>query len=160
MEITQVKMLGEKVHITWQTRNGPEGETLTTHKLVGGEDPTPAFANAISDLRPDVVALMELPPEWFDPAKVVGMNVSHEDDGALEVSLSFKRTMRSGRVVGIATPKVRSRLDETTDGKAFMTEDMERRVMDVLRHAEEYVGGKRAQRDIEEETDDQEDAFE
>lgn len=149
MEVTQVKVVGDGVSIVWQTRVGRDGDAVVTHKLTGGEAPAPSFLNAISDLRPDVIDLMEIPEEWFGPASVVGINVQY-DGGALEVSISFKRKMRSGRVVGIATPRVRSRKDHTEQGKAFMTEDMERRILDVIRQAEAYVNGRRAQTDIEE----------
>lgn len=142
MKITSVKLLNEGASIAWQTT---EAETVILHQAKNGAEPAPTFQNAVSDLKADVEELMEVTAKWMETVTVKGLSVDHDDDGTLEVSLSFTKKFKSGRAVGYSTPRVRQRTDHSEKGSSFMSEELEAKVKTVLREAEAYVGGLRAQ---------------
>ena len=142
MKITSVKLLNEGASIAWQTT---EAETTIQHVAKNGAEPAPSFQLAVSDLKADVEELMEVTPQWMETATVKGISVDHAEDGTLEVSLSFTKRFKSGRAVGYSTPRVRQRQDHSEKGSSFMSEELEAKVKTVIREAEQYVGGLRAQ---------------
>ena len=142
MKITNVKLLNEGASIDWSTT---DHETTIHHSAKNGTAPAPSFRLAVDALKEDVRELMELPEGWMDTVTVKGISASYDDDGTIEASLSFTKKFKCGRAVGMSTKRVRQRADHTEKGSGFMSEELEAKVKDIIREAEQYVSGLREQ---------------
>lgn len=142
MKVTNVKLLNDGASVDWQTQ---DHGTTVYHGIKKGSEASPAFQGSVSDLREDVQALMEYPDSYMETVTVKGLSVSYDDDGTMEASLSFIKRFKCGRAVGYSTKRVRQRTDHKENGTGFMTEELEAKVQTVIKEAERYVEGERAQ---------------
>jgi hypothetical protein len=144
MRITSVKLLNDGASIDWTTGGNGTGNVVR-HSTKNGTEPAPSFRAAVDELKPDVCELMEVPEKWMETVTVKGITAGYDDDGTIEASVAFVKRYKSGKVTGHSTIRVRQRSDHTEQGSAFMGEELEARIKNVIREAEKYVSGLRAQ---------------
>jgi len=142
MKIKSIKLLKEGVDIEWQT---PQGPAIVTHNIKNGASPAPSLRNAIDDLKSDVRELMEVPEKWMETVEVKGLNLTHDDENGMDVTISFTRRFKSGRAQGFPTPRVRERVDHTQNGSSFMSEELQAKVNAIITETERYINGFREQ---------------
>lgn len=151
MNIRSVKLLKNKFSVRWET-NTPEGKTVK-HEIPDGAEPDEQVQDTISDLKADVVSILEFTKGYAESYTVTGISVS-EDEGRRKVVFTGKKELKGGRSIAINTPLMHEAPDgEEQKGSSFMSSELADRVQRVVDGARRYVeNGARAQTDIEDES--------
>ncbi|WP_412506175.1 hypothetical protein [Roseovarius sp. SYSU LYC5161] len=142
MNITKVKKDGDKIIIRW-SEDADTSEKKTDFACY--DPPLDSFTEAFEALGPAALGLIMAPHAWRSLAKVSGVSITHEEDriGAVITLLVDLDGATKGPLV-INTPYL---VDEDENGP-MMPPDMLNAVDAIMKEAEKYVRGERAQRDF------------
>lgn len=151
MNVRSVKLLKSKFSVRWETTT-PEGKTVK-HEIPDGAEPDEQVQDAIADLKPDVVSILEFTKGYAESYVVTGVSIS-EDDGRRKVVFTGKKELKGGRSIAINTPLMHEAPDgEEQKGSSFMSPKLVDKVQRVVDGAMRYVkDGARAQTDIDDES--------
>lgn len=123
------------------------GDTIT-RELVSDTPPNPEFFKSLDTLGAYMITLMGLPADFKDNQKCLWVSVGHEEDDRLNaiITLSVKLDKFNAPMT-INTPIMREKL-AGSPGKGFMTEKMLDLVKAVIKEADLYAKGERAQQEL------------
>jgi hypothetical protein len=154
MTITKIKYNGKKVQINYEKPVAGDREP-DEYSLSCSEAPRPEFVAALGDLVPFAREVCELLPD--DPARwrVRGVSLSYagEEDTMGACLCCERHLFQSNVALYFNTPiKIEEYYTggrEKGDSKQLMPEDMVTAVHTLIREAEAYINGQRAQTRIE-----------
>lgn len=146
MLFTKIKWDGNKVELKWETN--PNDDTVT-HELTSYDPPEPEFEEALQELIPDVLALLELPEGYGEDMDVTGLSISYSGDSdrmGVVVTCQKELTDANSPLV-LNTPHMKEE-DPEDPNPGQMTRRMKKRVEGVQGRASRYVNGFRSQQDL------------
>ena len=151
MQITRVKVKGNKVHIEWNIKRDTGDTDEYTLECI--DAPAPSFKEAWDALRQVVVEEAELPGDMVSAITPIGLSVSYYDDGRWGAVVSGTRQlMHSNAPMVINTPhKPAESSEHNPQDDNILIEESVVAIELVLEEAEKYVNGERAQQGLFEE---------
>lgn len=146
IKLTKVKHTDEKVTIGYQQT----GDGLhSTGEVVGEQAPPPEFEAAIKGLGafvPQICAPVLNPGEFKKSAIVTGINISYKNDRPIYVITAKVPVRGANGPLNIATPPLME--PEEDSGEHAYRADLFKQLHEVVRQAELYLDGQRAQVDL------------
>lgn len=148
MRFTKIKYSEKNgVHLEWSTPAEKRPEDLVEHTLNGKEAPAPEFDAALQAFRGEVLVLLELPGDYTDGLRVIGLSVNYEDDGRKGLVVTcVKQLERTNAPLVLNTPHLREASDEDTGN--YLPDRMVELVREAERQAAAYVPGARLQKGL------------
>lgn len=124
------------------SQTGLEERDVTAH-----EAPLPAFDEALQNLATVAVSVLELGVQYANGMIVRGLSVSYTKKGTRSAVIRFTKLLdRTKNKHPMETPMFQ--IDdgkEGEEGKRQCTPNQAKAVVDMIRHANNYAAGKRAQ---------------
>ena len=140
--ITSVRNLRKSIRIEWT-----EGNDEISHNF--HDNPLPEFYKALDALKPHVCSLCELHPRDAEKLTVSGITVRDKGENALALVVARKAIKKGRRIFNIATPLLPMYPSENNKAADFMPEETAAAIETVISEAIKYLGGERAQGQIQ-----------
>lgn len=144
MKFRKIKWNGTKVHLEWET---VDGDDVVEHKLVSFDPPAPAFEGALLQLKEEAIKLLELPEEYGDGMRVIGVTIKEDETRGVGCVITLQKEIeRSPAPVIFNTPYLAA-WDENYPLPTAIADQLD----EIQAAAADYVQGKRSQGDLFEE---------
>ncbi len=139
-----------KIHMEYEVSNGNDVDEFS---FTCGDEPKPEFRAALQDLAQDVIEMCELPDHYLSRINVTGVSFSYGGESAVmgATIISQMSLSKSYVALNLNTPHKASEPyadgeDGNKDPKQLLSEDCVERLEDLIREAQDYVNGIRAQK--------------
>lgn len=145
--IKKVKYSHERVEIEYE-ESPKEGE-VNKFSISCAEPPGPGLDKALQSLKPEVLALCELPEEFGKGMTVTTVHLSEKDGntGAV-ITVVKKLTKRANGVVVLNTPHVPTVAYDKGGRGPHLSTDAADAIEELRKEAFAYIKGKRAQTNL------------
>lgn len=149
MRFKKIKFNGQKVTLVYEreTKDGGWDE----YSLSCSDQPLPSFKDALQSLAQDIREMAELPEDYLTRITVTSVSLSYAGEEEVMGAVITGQMLLYHSVVGlnINTPhKPSAPYGEDADPKQLLTEDCVKRIEELIRAAEKYVDGERAQGEL------------
>jgi hypothetical protein len=148
MRFNKIKLTKDgKVHLEYQVK-AKKGGSWDDFSFTCSDEPKPEFRNALIDLAQDVIKMCELPEDYL--GRIVVKGVSFSWGGEAEVMgavIVAQMSLRKSNIpLNLNTPhKPSEPYSEGADESQLLSDDCVGRLEDLIKEAEDYVKGIRAQ---------------
>ena len=127
----------------------PQGEGYDRHEVLYKDAPLPELQKSLDTLAIHVAEICELPKEYAENMVIIGITLSHSKTNIMGCTITAKKTLANKRVVLINSPHLPEEpYSETGDQSAVLSVKCVKGIKLVIKQAESYRTGNRAQADM------------
>lgn len=139
--ILKVRNRRKSINIVW--RAGADTVNRDFH-----DNPLPSFLKAIDGLAAHVCTLCEFPEREVAKIAATGITCVEKGDNTLALIVARKTIKKGKRVINLATPLLAMYEDDENKSADCMEKDEASAIEKVIKEAVKYLGGDRAQGQI------------
>jgi len=135
-----------------------DGSLRTSHEE-SSDKANPEFYKAMNALGRKMAALTRMDSKWAEHCRLIGVSVDYSKDEYERMGMIATFVipiLHMGGVITINTPRIVEKIQGAKGGGVCMDDATLGMVKTVLREAQKYVDGDRAQKDIEDEKPEKE----
>lgn len=159
MNIKKIHLKGETIHMEWtKTTMKPDDKSATNkYSMTESELAVPGFYTAVQSLAADVCAICQLPDNYTEGMKIVGLTLSYGEDEQWGALISAVKTLKNSNApFNIHTPFKWAIASDPSVESSFLSKGCVKRLELVLDYAEGYIDGDRAQGKLFDDKEDEE----
>lgn len=148
IRIRKVKLVDGKTIITYEARSTVNAEYWDLFELKSDDEPVPEMTIAVKSLAPHVCEICELPAEWESNVIVHAVSLNYADTDAqfTGATISARKVLLNGGSPFVFNTPHRPVKSKNKD--LMIPPEAVMLLEEICEHAEEFIKGKRKQKDL------------